>query len=51
MPELIDLKGFSLFLQDLKNQGMHPYLTGVFPLENAISEPENKTRKPYRVRK
>lgn len=50
-PRMVDLKGFGQFLQNLKNQGMHPYLMGEFPVENAIPAPTPKTRKPYLVRK
>lgn len=50
-PRMVDLQGFGQFLQNLKNQGMHPYLTGDFPVENAIVPPQSKTRKPYLVRK
>jgi len=27
-PRMVDLTGFAQFLQNLKNQGMHPYLMG-----------------------
>jgi len=50
-PRMVDLQGFGQFLQNLKNQGMHPYLMGDFPVENAIPAPQVKTRKPYLVRK
>jgi hypothetical protein len=50
-PRMVDLQGFGQFLQNLKNQGMHPYLMGDFPVENAIPAPKTKTRKPYLVRK
>ena len=49
-PRMVDLSGFGQFLQNLKNQGMHPYLMGDFPVDPA---PENKPpqrRKPYLVR-
>ena len=29
-PKMVNLEGFGQFLQDLKNQGMHPYLMGDF---------------------
>ncbi len=50
-PKMVDLTGFGQFLQNLKNQGMHPYLMGDFP-----SSPEPVTRivkkpKPYLVQK
>lgn len=49
-PRMVDLTGFGQFLQNLKNQGMHPYLMGDFP---AGPSPETRTppkRKPYLVR-
>ena len=49
-PKMADLTGFGQFLQNLKNQGMHPYLMGDFPVDPA---PQNKPpahRKPYLVR-
>lgn len=45
-----DLSGFGQFLQNLKNQGMHPYLMGDFPVENRQNEPQSSKRKPYLVR-
>ncbi|SLN33069.1 DUF5927 domain-containing protein [Roseisalinus antarcticus] len=35
MPRMVDLTGFGRFLQNLKNQGMDPYLMGDFPVEGA----------------
>ena len=50
-PRMVDLSGFGQFLQNLKNQGMHPYLMGDFPVENThLSEPSRGKRKPYLVR-
>lgn len=49
-PKMHDLKGFGQFLQNLKNQGMHPYLTGDFPVEPSLSNKAPKKRKPYLVR-
>ena len=49
-PRMVDLTGFGQFLQNLKNQGMHPYLMGDFPVD---PPPENATppkRKPYLVK-
>ncbi len=48
-PRLSDLNGFGQFLQNLKNQGMQPYLMGDFPIEdpNGTSRPEGG--KPYLV--
>ena len=52
VPQMRDLDGFGQFLQDLKNQGMHPYLMGDFPTTPAeavpATEPEEKPRKPRR---
>ena len=41
VPKLADLKGFGRFLQNLRNQGMNPYLVGDFSseLEQDISRP------------
>jgi len=51
VPLMVDLQGFGQFLQNLKNQGMHPYLMGDFPVENTITPPKTTARKPYLVRK
>ena len=50
VPRMSDLTGFGQFLQNLKNQGMHPYLMGDFPVSQSdVSSPQTK-RKPYLVR-
>lgn len=49
-PKMVDLSGFGQFLQNLKNQGMHPYLMGDFPVDHYISEPAKTPQKPYLVR-
>jgi len=49
-PKMHDLTGFGQFLQNLKNQGMHPYLMGDFPVEPAPLNQSPKPRKPYLVR-
>jgi hypothetical protein len=49
-PTMVDLDGFGRFLQNLKNQGMHPYLMGDFPLEPAPVNIPKPPRKPYLVR-
>ena len=49
-PRMVDLTGFGQFLQNLKNQGMHPYLMGDFPVEANIDQSQRKPRKPYLVR-
>lgn len=49
-PRMVDLQGFGQFLQNLKNQGMHPHLMGDFPVgEDPESAPGDR-RKPYLVR-
>lgn len=50
MPRMVDLTGFGQFLQNLKNQGMHPYLMGDFPVEPVQTVTEPAKRKPYLVR-
>ena len=51
-PTMSDLTGFGRFLQNLKNQGMHPHLMGDFPVS---TDPQpggaRKAPKPYLVRK
>ena len=49
VPKMADLTGFGQFLQNLKNQGMHPYLMGDFPVERGMSAPQKPPRKPYLV--
>ncbi|HEY9040510.1 MAG TPA: beta-1,6-N-acetylglucosaminyltransferase [Roseovarius sp.] len=49
-PKMADLTGFGQFLQNLKNQGMHPYLMGNFPVAHDLREPRTPARKPYLVR-
>ena len=49
-PRMVDLTGFGQFLQNLKNQGMHPYLMGDFPVEANVDQSQRKPRKPYLVR-
>lgn len=51
VPHLVDLSGFGQFLQNLKNQGMHPYLMGDFPVQTARNTPgAEKPPKPYLIR-
>lgn len=51
-PTMHDLEGFGRFLQNLKNQGMHPFLMGDFPVEPRMQVSKNKThRKPYLIKK
>jgi hypothetical protein len=49
-PTMVDLEGFGQFLQNLKNQGMHPYLMGDFPVEHGLINMPKTHRKPYLVR-
>ena len=49
-PRMVDLKGFGQFLQNLKNQGMHPYLMGDFPVDPAPANAQPTKRKPYLVK-
>ena len=49
VPKMVDLTGFGQFLQNLKNQGMQPYLMGDFPVDGLNQpEPVEPTR-PYLV--
>ncbi len=48
-PKMTDLTGFGQFLQNLKNQGMHPYLMGDFPVSQAETDQKKPPRKPYLV--
>ena len=47
---MVDLNGFGQFLQNLKNQGMHPYLMGDFPIDNLPRGNRPTPSKPYLVR-
>ena len=49
-PKMTELEGFGQFLQNLKNQGMHPYLMGDFPVEQSPVSLSKPQRKPYLVR-
>jgi hypothetical protein len=46
---MVDLSGFGQFLQNLKNQGMHPHLMGDFPVDRGGDAPNAPPRKPYLV--
>ncbi|WP_299372200.1 beta-1,6-N-acetylglucosaminyltransferase [uncultured Tateyamaria sp.] len=50
VPKMVDLTGFGQFLQNLKNQGMHPYLMGDFPVALGPEPMQDRPRKPYLVR-
>ncbi|WP_102110286.1 beta-1,6-N-acetylglucosaminyltransferase [Oceaniglobus roseus] len=49
-PQMADLDGFGQFLQNLKNQGMQPYLMGDFPSGHEVEAPSPKPRRPYLVK-
>ena len=46
---MTDLTGFGQFLQNLKNQGMHPYLMGDFPVGPTDPVDQKPARRPYLV--
>ena len=48
LPDMADMTGLSGFLQDLKNQGMHPFLTG--EVSDAQIARRTAAPKPYIVR-
>jgi len=50
-PRMVDLTGFGQFLQNLKNQGMHPHLMGDFPSGDVLADTPRSRRKPYLVKK
>ena len=50
-PRMVDLNGFGQFLQNLKNQGMHPHLMGDFPSGDTHDIAPKKQRKPYLIKK
>jgi len=50
-PRMVDLNGFGQFLQNLKNQGMHPHLMGDFPSGDGTADTPRSRRKPYLVKK
>ena len=47
VPKMPDLTGLPDFLQDLKNQGMHPFLTGDITTGNTEQAKTQPRRKPY----
>ncbi|WP_171123842.1 MULTISPECIES: beta-1,6-N-acetylglucosaminyltransferase [unclassified Ruegeria] len=49
-PTMVDLSGFGQFLQNLKNQGMHPYMMGDFPSDDVFGKQVRPYPKPYLVR-
>ncbi|WP_373354920.1 beta-1,6-N-acetylglucosaminyltransferase [Pseudoroseicyclus sp. CXY001] len=50
VPKMVDLGGFGQFLQQLKNEGMHPHLMGDFPVDPGAAGRRRAARKPYLVR-
>ena len=50
-PRMHDLRGFGKFLQTLKNEGMHPYLMGDYPIDDIPDRPRQRLRKPYLIKK
>ncbi|MEL6642819.1 MAG: beta-1,6-N-acetylglucosaminyltransferase [Pseudomonadota bacterium] len=46
VPRLVRLRGFGAFLQNLKNEGMHPHLIGEFPITEYDDIPK---RPPHRA--
>jgi hypothetical protein len=49
-PRMVDLAGFGQFLQNLKNQGMQPTLTGDFPMGDGPKAEGPQRGRPYLVR-
>ncbi len=49
-PRMVSLDGFGQFLQNLKNQGMHPHLMGDFPTGIATVQNRPSAGKPYLVK-
>ncbi len=49
-PRMTDLTGFGQFLQNLKNQGMHPYLMGDFSVTTEVNSNSKPASRPYLVR-
>ncbi|MHA6265589.1 DUF5927 domain-containing protein [Aliiroseovarius sp. CAU 1755] len=49
-PKMVALGGFGQFLQNLKNQGMHPYLMGDFPAGHDPVAAPHPHSKPYLVK-
>lgn len=49
-PKLVDLTGFSQFLQELRNQGMQPHLMGDYPMGEAAPREAKPQPRQYRIR-
>ncbi len=50
VPHMIDLTGFGQFLQNLKNQGMHPTLMGDFPATQDWHPADPARNRPFLVK-
>jgi hypothetical protein len=50
-PRMVNLDGFEDFVQELKNQGMKPYLIGDYPHAKSPKPSHGPLRKPYLVKK
>ena len=49
-PRLADLTGFGQFLQNLRNQGMQPFLMGDFPVNDDPKTNTSRRGRPYLVK-
>lgn len=49
-PRMTDLSGFGQFLQNLRNQGMQPTLTGDFPIGDGPAAPSTRRGRPTLVK-
>lgn len=49
-PSMVNLDGFGQFLQNLKNQGMHPQLMGDFPVGDPVLGRQRPPQRPYLVK-
>ena len=50
LPRMNDRTGFTKFLQELKNVGMHPYIMGDFPSVIDDENPSDLAKKIYKGR-
>jgi hypothetical protein len=50
VPKMVDLSGFGQFLQNLRNQGMHPHLMGDFSAGPEAARDSDSRPRPYVVR-
>lgn len=50
VPQMVDMTGFGQFVQNLRNQGMQPYLIGDFPLNSAMQTRPDQPNQPYAIR-